>query len=161
MLKYYITFSFQQFTKTLNQFFYLSSAIENFGTGIQVWFEQLKELKQFWGTFTRKYCHLQWNSYSKSLILNFRTLSIFPAPEIKKVVIVGKILWSFETILHIWLIYLFFSLDIPVIINILQGTIKILHEKMLNAIYLYWFHNDTLAENNSLNGHSNKPWING
>ena len=25
---------------------------------------------------------------------------------------------------------------------------------MLNVIYLYWFHNDTLAENNSLNGHS-------
>ena len=33
--------------------------------------------------------------------------------------------------------------------------IYILHEKMLNAIYLY--HNDTLAENNSLNGHSNEP----
>ena len=32
---------------------------------------------------------------------------------------------------------------------------------MLNSIYLYWFHNDTLAENNSLNGHSNEPWING
>ena len=54
-----------------------------------------------------------------------------------------------------------FSLDIPVMINILYEMIKILHEKMLNAIYLYWFHNDTLAENNSLNGHSNEPWING
>ena len=54
-----------------------------------------------------------------------------------------------------------FSLDIPVMINILYEMIKILHEKMLNAIYLYWFHNDTLAENNSLNGHSNQPWING
>ena len=37
---------------------------------------------------------------------------------------------------------------------------KILHGKILNAIYLYWFHNDTLAENNSLNVHSNEPWIN-
>ena len=54
-----------------------------------------------------------------------------------------------------------FSLDILVMINILYEMIKILHEKMLNAIYLYWFHNDALAENNSPNGHSNKPWING
>ena len=46
-------------------------------------------------------------------------------------------------------------------INILYERIKILHEKMLNAIYLYWLHNDALAENNSLNGHSNKPWTNG
>ena len=35
-------------------------------------------------------------------------------------------------------------------INILYKMIKILHEKMLNAIYLYWFHNDKLAESNSL-----------
>ena len=50
-----------------------------------------------------------------------------------------------------------FSLDISVTINILYEMIKILHEKMLYAIYLYWFHNDTLAENNTLNGHSNQP----
>ena len=30
-----------------------------------------------------------------------------------------------------------FSLDIPVIINILDEMNKILHEKMLNAIHLY------------------------
>ena len=54
-----------------------------------------------------------------------------------------------------------FSLDIPVMINILYETIKVLHEKMRNAIYFYWFHNDTLAENNSLNDHSNKLLING
>ena len=39
--------------------------------------------------------------------------------------------------------------------------IKILHEKMLNALYLYWYDNDTLAENSSLNGYSNETWING
>ena len=39
--------------------------------------------------------------------------------------------------------------------------IKILHEKMLNALYLYWCDNDTLAENSSLNGYSNETWING
>ena len=50
-----------------------------------------------------------------------------------------------------------FSLDIPVMINILYEMIKILHERMLNAIYLHRFHNDTLAENNSLNGHCNEP----
>ena len=44
-------------------------------------------------------------------------------------------------------------------INVLYKMMKILHEKMLNAIYLYWFHNDTLAGNNSLNGHSNGPLI--
>ena len=54
------------------------------------------------------------------------------------------------------------SSGIPVAINILyEKIIKILHEKMLNAIYLYWLHNDWLAKNNSLNGHYNKPWING
>ena len=54
-----------------------------------------------------------------------------------------------------------FSLDIPLINNILYEMITILNEKMLNAIYLYWFHNDILAENNFLNGHSNEPWLNG
>ena len=54
-----------------------------------------------------------------------------------------------------------FSLDIPVMINILYEIIDILHEKMLNAINLHWFHNDTLPENNSLNGHSKEAWING
>ena len=56
---------------------------------------------------------------------------------------------------------LLLSLNIPVMINILYEMIKIMHEKMLNAIYLYWFHNDTLAENSSLNGHSNEPGKNG
>ena len=37
--------------------------------------------------------------------------------------------------------------------------IKILHEKVLNATYLYWFYNDTSKKNNPLNGHSNEPWI--
>ena len=54
-----------------------------------------------------------------------------------------------------------FSSDISVTINILYEMIKVLHEIMLNAIYLYWFHNDTSGENNALNGHSNQLWING
>ena len=58
---------------------------------------------------------------------------------------------------HIWLISLFFLLQNPAIINILYEMIKILHEEMLNAIYLYWFLNDTLAVSNSLNDHPNKP----
>ena len=32
-------------------------------------------------------------------------------------------------------------------IKILYEMIKILYEKTLNTKYLYWFHNDTLAEN--------------
>ena len=49
-----------------------------------------------------------------------------------------------------------FSLDIPVMINILYEMIRVLAEKMLNAICLYLFHSDTFGENNSLNGHSNE-----
>ena len=54
-----------------------------------------------------------------------------------------------------------FLLDIHVMINISYEMVKILREKMLNTIYLYWFHNDTVAKNNSLNGHCNETWING
>ena len=56
MLKHYITVSFRQFTKTLNQFFHSPSANENLQTlytgCIQVWFGLLKELNQFGSTFT-------------------------------------------------------------------------------------------------------------
>ena len=45
-------------------------------------------------------------------------------------------------------------------IKILYKMIKILHEKMVNAIYLYWFHKDTPEKNESLNGVSNESWIN-
>ena len=55
-----------------------------------------------------------------------------------------------------------YSSGIPVAINILyEKIIKILQEKMLNTIYLYWLHNDWLEKNNLLNGHYNEPWING
>ena len=51
MLNYYITVLLRQFTKTLNQFFYLSSANKDLETYVPVWFEQFKEQKQFWDTF--------------------------------------------------------------------------------------------------------------
>ena len=54
-----------------------------------------------------------------------------------------------------------FSLGITVAINILQEIIGILHKKMLKAINLYWFLNNTSEKNNSLNDRSHKPWING
>ena len=54
-----------------------------------------------------------------------------------------------------------FSLDIPVMVDILYEMIEILYEKMLNAICLYWLCNKTLAENNAPKGHSNQPWMNG
>ena len=47
--------------------------------------------------------------------------------------------------------------NILIMINILYEIIKILHEIMLNAICLYWFHNDTSEENDTLNDHSNEP----
>ena len=52
-------------------------------------------------------------------------------------------------------------LNIPVIISILYKMIEILHGKMLNGIYLHWFHNYLSCENDSLNAYSNEPWING
>ena len=52
-----------------------------------------------------------------------------------------------------------FSLYSIVMVNILVEIIKILHEKMLKAITLYWFHNDASEKNNSLNDRSNEPRI--
>ena len=51
MLKYYVTVSLREVMKTSNQLFYLSGANGNLETCIQISFEQLKELKQFWGAF--------------------------------------------------------------------------------------------------------------
>ena len=51
------------------------------------------------------------------------------------------------------------SLDFTAIINILQQSIKIMHEKMLKAINLYRLHNDAAERNTSLNRRSNKPPI--
>ena len=53
--------------ETLNQFFYLSSENENLETCVQVWFEKLKESKQFWGTFTGKYLN-KWTLSQKCKI---------------------------------------------------------------------------------------------
>ena len=118
-------------------FFYLSRGNESLEIGIPVWFEQLKELKQLFevllldnilinGHFLKnaKYhvrwkllhvtmefvhdSHLKWNSYLKCFILNYWTLSIVPALEIKKPIFVDKILWHFDIILHILLIHLLF-----------------------------------------------------
>ena len=47
MLKYYITASLRQFTKTLNQFFDLPKANENLEICMPVLFVQLNESKQF------------------------------------------------------------------------------------------------------------------
>ena len=76
-------------------------------------------------------CHLQWNSYFKSLILNSCLISIFPIPEIKKLALVSKILWCFWHNIPYMVNSFVFSLDIPVMINILYEMIKILHEKIL------------------------------
>ena len=127
-------------------------------------------------------CHLQRNIYLKSLILNSCAFSTFSGLEIKKLVLVGKISWHFDRILHILLILLYFhemflywseaavqrcswnsyfanlwnctsarvfscnSLHIlraPFSKNtserllLTDWMIKILNEKMLNAMYLY------------------------
>ena len=46
-------------------------------------------------------------------------------------------------------------------ISILYEAIEILLQKMLNVVYLYWFHSDTLAKTNALISYSNESWING
>ena len=48
---FYITILLRQFTKTLNQFLNWSMANENLKICMPILFEQLKESKQFWGTF--------------------------------------------------------------------------------------------------------------
>ena len=53
MLNYYIAISLWQFTKTLNQVFYLPEKNKNLEIYMPVWLEQLNELKQFWGTFIK------------------------------------------------------------------------------------------------------------
>ena len=55
---------------------------------------------------------------------------------------------------------MFFSLDITVISIILQEITKILYDKMLKAINLYWLKNDASNKNNSLSDRSDKPEIN-
>ena len=63
--------------------------------------------------------------------LNSCTLSIFPAFEMKKLVLVGKIPWHFDT----YMVNSLVNSDIPVMFNIYE-MIKIMHEKTLSAIYL-------------------------
>ena len=51
MPKYYIIVSLRQFTKTVNEFFDLFTANENFEICIPVWYVQLNKSKQFLGNF--------------------------------------------------------------------------------------------------------------
>ena len=54
----------------------------------------------------------------------------------------------------------FISLNITVMINILQEILKIQHEQTSKAITFYWFHTDASDKYISLNFHSNEPYIN-
>ena len=53
---------------------------------------------------------------------------------------------------------LFYCLFSPKVVETI--TRKLLHEKMLKIMNLYWFHNSTSEKNNSINSHSNEPRIN-
>ena len=71
--------------------------------------------------------------------------TFFPALEIKKQYILGKILWfshSLENTVNSFDV----SLDITVMINILQEISKDLQEKMLKATNLYWLHSNPLEK---------------
>ena len=54
-----------------------------------------------------------------------------------------------------------FSLDVTVMINILQEIIKIMLNEILKAINLYWFNNDASEKNISLSDLFNESPING
>ena len=122
VLKYHMKISLWHFTKTLNQFFYLSRKDENLEICIVIWFAQSNESKQFWGIFIGKHFNKWYNLIFiwlspavkqllvKLWILNFHTLLIFSALEIKKLSLVGQTLWRFDIILHVLLIHLVFHL---------------------------------------------------
>ena len=135
---------------TFKSVFHLSRTNENFETCMPVWFEQLNELKT-----VLRYIH-SINSCSKSFTLNSCPFSIFPSLEIKKLIFVGKNILTFRHNVTYMVNSFLVSSEVTLMINILYEIIKILHEKMLNAIYLYWFHDNTSKKNNSLNGHSNE-----
>ena len=91
----------------------------------------------------------------------FHTLSIFSSSyKVSKISLVGKILWRFDIISQYMVNSFVVSLDIAIMVNILQEINNILHEKVLKAINLYWFHNNASEKNKSLNGHSSKPGSN-
>ena len=177
ILKYHFTISLRQFTKIFKQFQNLSRTKENFQTCKPVLFEPLNESKQLWETFFG-YCFNKWKLSQKfkiafrlkttayeQIIFSGETyyqikLPIFPALEINKLTLIGIILWYLDIICFIWLIKLFSSLDITVISNILQEITKILYEKILKAIELYWLKNNASKKNNSLSDRSDKPEIN-
>ena len=62
-------------------------------------------------------------------------LSTFPVLEIKKLVLIRKIIFLHNIAYMVNLIVI--SLDISVMINIFYKKTKIPHEKILNAIYFY------------------------
>ena len=129
MLKYYITFLFRQFTKTLNRFCFtyvgqtktwkLACQFDLRNSKVKSTFEvlsldnilikwhYLKNVRyQVWwkllGVAAQFLldCYLQWNGYSEKFTLNSCTFS--------KLVPVGEILWRFGMILLVWLIHFLF-----------------------------------------------------
>ena len=70
--------------------------------------------------------------------------------------------WNKEAVWHniaYMVKYFLFSLEIPVMVEILYEMIKILNKKMSNGIYLHWFQNYTSQKNNLVNGQPNDPWF--
>ena len=168
VLKYHMKISLWHFTKTLNQFFYLSRKDENLEICIVIWFAQSNESKQFWGTFIGKHFNKWYN-----------LIFIWLSPAVKQLLV--KLNFEFPHAINFFCTWnkeavscrpnivtfrhnfayivnsFSVSFDITVMINILIDIIKLLHEKMIRAINLYWFRNDVPEKNNSLNGLSNEP----
>lgn len=94
-------------------------------------------------------CQSWLRTCSKDFVSNSCTLSALVALEKKILVFVGKVFLRFNMILHIWLIVFFVSLDITVMINVLQEVIKSLQKRRVKTINLLWFHNDESEKNKS------------
>ena len=166
MAKYYNTISSRQFTKTLNQFLYLSRAKENLETWMPILFEKLNESKRFWGTFTgyvfenakynlcRKLQYLSKKIFTwvasaklpKKFYFEFSDALNFPYFWNKNAR-ARSCLWNIATfqrniVYMVSSFVVFFFIRCCWMFNILVDMIKFLQEKILKAISFYWFHND-------------------
>ena len=81
MLKYYITVSFRQFTKTLNQSFYLSSENEKFGVCLKT-LNQSFYLSSENEKFGNLYTSLIWVTERSKAVLRYFYLIIFKQMDI-------------------------------------------------------------------------------
>ena len=99
----------------------------------------------------------QWNTSSKTVILDSCMLSVFLYAWYKELMFAPLIAMRFRYNMTYMANSVILSLAINVMINTLKEIIKTFFtKKMLKAIYLYWFRTGASKKNNSLKSHQNK-----